>query len=307
MVAAYLLNGATIGNQVNSVGGAQPLIVAGTGMTPDSGSGSMAFTGLGSLQLPSAIGALLGFPDGIAAATLLIGYASLQTSIPLWQMGGDFLSKGDWFPYSDGNFYTAALCGSGGVRNSFPEPSANFTLFNQIGVTGAAGGNILFYFNGSLINTNATQASTPAVGSVCKIGNNADGGYLRGNIQFFYAWTRVLSSVELAALAADPYGPIFPGVGPVGAEVSKANLYASLSPPAGTSISKANVYAVVGNPLAPISTVVPSSGGAVSRCQVSHVLPSRLLARDWSAFQRQIEVLRPADVEEVRGSRFDFC
>jgi hypothetical protein len=55
------------------------------------------------------------------------------------------------------------------------------------------------------------------------------------------------------------------------------------------------------------STIVPSSGGAVSRCQVSHVLPSRLLARDWSAFQRQIEVLRPADVEEVRGSRFDFC
>ena len=55
------------------------------------------------------------------------------------------------------------------------------------------------------------------------------------------------------------------------------------------------------------STVVPSAGGAVSRCQVSHVLPSRLLARDWSAFQRQIEVLRPADVEEVRGSRFDFC
>jgi hypothetical protein len=55
------------------------------------------------------------------------------------------------------------------------------------------------------------------------------------------------------------------------------------------------------------STVVPSSGGAVSRCQVSHVLPSRLLARDWSAFQRQIEALRPADVEEVRGSRFDFC
>ena len=45
----------------------------------------------------------------------------------------------------------------------------------------------------------------------------------------------------------------------------------------------------------------------MSRCQVSHVLPSRLLARDWSAFQRQIEVLRPADVEEVRGSRFDFC
>lgn len=55
------------------------------------------------------------------------------------------------------------------------------------------------------------------------------------------------------------------------------------------------------------STIVPSSGGAVSRCQVSHVLPSRLTARDWSAFQRQVEALHPADVEEVRGSRFDFC
>jgi len=55
------------------------------------------------------------------------------------------------------------------------------------------------------------------------------------------------------------------------------------------------------------STIVPSSGGAVSRCQVSHILPSRLMERDWSAFQRQIETLQPEDVEEVRGSRFDFC
>ena len=55
------------------------------------------------------------------------------------------------------------------------------------------------------------------------------------------------------------------------------------------------------------STIVPSSGGAVSRCQVSHAIPSRLTARDWSAFQRQVEALRPSDVEEVRGSRFDFC
>ena len=92
-----------------------------------------------------------------------------------------------------------------------------------------------------------------------------------------------------------------------GVYISKANLYGLLSPLPGANISKANVYAVVGNPLAPVSTVVPSSGGAVSRCQVSHVLPSRLLARDWSAFQRQIEALRPADVEEVKGSRFDFC
>lgn len=99
----------------------------------------------------------------------------------------------------------------------------------------------------------------------------------------------------------------------MGVTVSKANLYGLLSPLPGANISKVNLYAVVGNPLPPVppplpsSTIAPSAGGAVSRCQVSHVLPSRLLARDWSAFQRQIEALRPADVEEVRGSRFDFC
>jgi hypothetical protein len=53
----------------------------------------------------------------------------------------------------------------------------------------------------------------------------------------------------VAVSKANLYASLSP---PLGVSVSKANLYASLSPPPGVSVSKVNLYAVVGPPLAPI-------------------------------------------------------
>ena len=85
----------------------------------------------------------------------------------------------------------------------------DFANFNQAAVTGLKGGNVLYYVNATQVFSVAAPAAGPCIGSVGRIGRNADGYLLTGNVQFFYAWTRVLSQPELAALAADPYGLIF--------------------------------------------------------------------------------------------------
>ena len=248
MVAAYLLNGPVL-NLVNSVGGAQPLGVAGSGMAYDGVTESLAFTGAGYLGLPPALSTILnGGNLGIPACTILIGYRSAESYIPIWAMGSD--SSADLIPYNpDGRIYTSALLGYASTRVSFPIPGgANFANFTQVGVTGAAGGDILFYVNAVLANTVAAPAASPAIGSAGQIGRNANGDLLTGNVQCFYAWTRVLSPAELAALAADPYGPIFPPPTPPGVEVSKANLYGVVAPKPGINVSKAILYAVLGTP-----------------------------------------------------------
>ena len=200
---AYLLNGSDVSNLVNSVGGAEPLLVTGSGMTYDSGTESRVFAGSGFLQIPTA--ALAEFA-GISAITVIIGYKSSSAFIPLWSMGGGGLFSGDYWPFNDGNIYTATLVS---VRYSFADPGGiTWSNFNQLAVTGAGGGNVLAYINGALINTHAAGA-TVTLGASGMIGQNSDGNALTGNIQFLYAWKRVLSSTELATLAADQYTPIF--------------------------------------------------------------------------------------------------
>lgn len=204
MVAAYLLNDSSITALLNSVSGADPLNSFGSGMSYDSGTESLAFTGAGFLQLPSAVRTAC---DGIAALTIVIGYKSPSTPVPLWYMGDALgIGQGDYVPYSDGNIYTAALLPA---RHSFAPPGGIvFSDFNHLAVTGAGGGSVLLYFNGTLANTQAADA-TVGLGTSGHLGHNTDGGQLTGNIAYFYVWTRVLSPTELATLAADPYTPIF--------------------------------------------------------------------------------------------------
>lgn len=214
MVAAYLLNG-PLGSLVNSVGGAQPLDMQGAGMSYDAATESMAFTAAGYFNLHADVVHALNnaYNWGIPACTLLIGYKTPANFAALWTTGAD--STGDWWPYNNGNIYTSALLGFLGTRSSFAQPAGvDFANFNQAAVTGAKGGNVLYYVNAAQVFSVAAPAAGPCIGSVGRIGRNADGYLLTGNVQFFYAWTRVLSQPELAALAADPYGLIFASAGP---------------------------------------------------------------------------------------------
>ncbi len=272
MVFAYLLNGSlattVVGGQfitglINSVGGAQPLSSnnANSGaLNYDLTTDSLVFPGADFLGLPT--GLPIETTGGVSAITVLIGFEGDGTLAynTVWEMqtGADQ----EFDPYVNGHVLSAALSSSRG--DYVPPTTSWFTAFNQLAVTGLAGGSLLSYINGVLADTRAADASI-GIGVGPLIGSSFSP--FKGKIQFFYAWTRVLSATELAALAADPYGPVF-GVTATAQTITFASIpdHVSNDLPftlVPTSTSGLTVsLAVVSGPATVAGDVVTLTGGA---------------------------------------------
>jgi hypothetical protein len=201
MVFAYLLNGSlattVVGGQfitglMNSVGGAQPLSSnnANSGaLNYDLATDSLVFPGADFLGLPT--GLPIETTGGVSAITVLIGFEGDGTVAynTVWEMQTG--SDQEFDPYVNGHVLSAALSSSRG--DYVPPTTSWFTAFNQLAVTGLAGGSLLSYINGVLADTRAADASI-GIGVGPLIGSSFSP--FKGKIQFFYAWTRVLSGLS---------------------------------------------------------------------------------------------------------------
>lgn len=204
---AYLLNGASLATQVNSVGGAEALDdtnSAGVSIVTD----GLAFSGAGTniMQLPTAI--LNEFANGgigIAGATLIIRYKGPNSRVCPSKLGSD--SSLDEMPFSDGNFYCGWL---DSARHTFTAPSLTYTNFNTIAVTAASGGSWKLYANGTIAQT-LSQTGPVQLGLSGWLGGVA--GFI-GEMEFVYGWERILTPTEISDIASDPYTPIFTGADP---------------------------------------------------------------------------------------------
>ncbi len=212
---AYLLNGPDTAHLVNSKGGGENLIVYGTGMIPDTGSGAMNFTGSGFVQIPNA--PLTEF-NGIAAASIMLSFRSPSALVPLWAMGNAPYPAASFIPFNDHRIYDYALLNGGNWYN-FDASAYDFSKYHQLAVTGTGGGTIRFYIDGGLVHSQAADG-TVSLGASGHLGHNVGGYQLTGDIGYFYAWKRELKAADVAELYADPYKPIFsPGIsGPFGTD-----------------------------------------------------------------------------------------